>query len=315
MGHMSQIKKALPRAVNPFTPTPGRVRYSSRWLGLSMGVAGLATLALSRGGRRTAAALGAAGLAGAAYALAYEPGRPRLERVSLRFAGLPAALDGLRIGQLSDLHLGHRFAAANTRWAVAQMVAEAPDILALTGDLVSYTKNISDLPTLLAPLRAPLGIYAVPGNHDHWEGLPQMMDALRPLGVEFLMNAQRRLPWRGAELTLAGVDDVWEGEVDLAAALEGTPVGGFTVLLCHVPDMVDEAAARGVHLQLSGHTHGGHMRLPWLGSFVLPRHGWRYPAGLAHVGAAQVYVSRGVGGIPLRLGCPPEATIITLRRG
>ncbi|MEI7769306.1 MAG: metallophosphoesterase [Chloroflexales bacterium] len=300
MAHTTQIKKDIQRPASPFAPTPGRVRYSARWLGISAGAA---------------AALGAAGLAGAAYAMHYEPGRPRLERVSLRFAGLPAALDGLRIGQLSDLHLGHRFAAENTRWAVAQMVAEAPDILALTGDFVSYTKDIADLPGLLAPLRAPLGIYAVPGNHDHWEGLPAIIEALRPLGVEFLINAQRRLIWRGATLTLAGVDDIWEGEVDLAAALADSPAGGFTLLLCHVPDMADEAAAHSVDLQLSGHTHGGHMRMPWLGSFVLPRHGWRYPAGLAHVGNTQVYVSRGVGGIPLRLGCPPEATIITLRRG
>jgi predicted MPP superfamily phosphohydrolase len=311
----SHIKKDIRRTGSAFAPTPGRVHYSPRWLGAGAGAVGLAALALARGGRPAAAALGVAGLAGAAYIMAYEPSRPRLERISLRFAGLPAALDGLRIGLLSDLHLGHRYAAENTRWAVAQMVAEAPDLLALTGDLVSYTKNIEDLPWLLAPLRAPLGIYAVAGNHDHWEGLPAIIDALRPLGVEFLMNAQRRLRWRGAELTIAGVDDLWEGDTDMAAALDGTPAGGFTVLLCHVPDLADEAAARGVDLQLSGHTHGGHMRLPWLGPFVLPRHGWRYPVGHAHVGGAQVYVSRGVGGIPLRLGCPPEATVITLRQG
>ncbi len=313
MAHTSLIKKD--RHGSAFAPTPGRVRYAPRWLGVSAGVAGLAALSLVRGGRQAATALGAAGLVSAAYATLYEPSHPRLERIDLRFASLPAALDGLRIGQLSDLHLGHRFAAENTRWAVAQMVAEAPDILALTGDLVSYHRNIADLPGLLAPLRAPLGIYAVAGNHDHWEGLPEMIAALRPLGVEFLMNTQRRLHWRGAELTVAGVDDVWEGEVDLAAALKGTPADGFTVLLCHVPDMADEAATHGVNLQLSGHTHGGHMRLPWMGSFALPRHGWRYPVGLDYVGDTQVYVSRGLGGIPLRLGCPPEATIITLRRG
>jgi len=291
------------------------VRYSGRWLGLGAGAAGLAALALARGGRRAAVALGAAGLAGAAYATAYEPRRPRLERLSLRFPNLPPALDGLRIGQLSDLHLGHRYSAENTRWAVAQMCDEAPELLALTGDLVSYTRNIADLPGLLAPLRAPLGIYAVPGNHDHWEGLPEIAAALRPLGVEFLVNASRRLRWRGAELTLAGVDDAWDGDMDMAAALAGAPAGGFTLLLCHMPDLADEAARRGVDLQLSGHTHGGHIRMPWLGSLVLPRYGWRYPVGHFHVGRTQLYVSRGVGGMPLRLGCPPEATVITLRRG
>jgi predicted MPP superfamily phosphohydrolase len=303
------------RSGSAFAPLPGRVRYSSRWLGLSAGAAGVAALALGLGRLPAAASLGAAGLAGAAYSLLYEPSRPRLERISLRFARLPAELDGLRIGQLSDLHLGHRFAAENTRWAVAQLAAEAPELMVITGDLVSYTKNIPELPGLLGPLRAPLGVFAVPGNHDHWEGLPEIIETLRPLGVEFLMNAHRRLRWRGADLTLAGVDDAWEGEMDIAAAMRGAPGDDFSMLLCHVPDMADEAARYGVDLQLSGHTHGGHMRLPWAGPFVLPRYGWRYPVGHAHIGRTQVYVSRGIGGVPLRLGCPPEVTVITLRRG
>jgi len=305
--------KDTKRPENPFAPLPGRVRYSSRWLGASAGVAGLAALALARGGRTALTTMSAVGLAGAAYATLIEPSRPRLERVNLRFPGLPQAFDGLCIGQLSDLHLGHRFAAENTRWAVAQIMAEAPDLIALTGDLVSYTRNIADLPDLLAPLRAPLGLFAVPGNHDHWEGLPELVETLRPLGVEFLVNAQRRLRWRGAELTVAGVDDAWDGDMDMDAALDGAADTGFTLLLCHMPDLADEAAMRGVDLQLSGHTHGGHIHLPWLGSFVLPRYGWRYPIGHAHVGRTQLYVSRGVGGIPLRFGCPPEATLITLR--
>ena len=220
MMNIPRIEKL--RHGNPFTPTPGRVRYAPRWLGVGAGAVGLSALFLMRGGRLATVALGVAGLAGAAYAMLYEPSHPRLERISLRFENLPAALDGLRIGHLSDLHVGHRFAAENTRWAVSQMRAEAPDILAITGDLVSYHKNIADLPGLLAPLRAPLGVYAVAGNHDHWEGLPEMIDALRPLGVEFLMNTQRRLHWRGAELTVAGVDDVWEGDADLDAAPQGS---------------------------------------------------------------------------------------------
>jgi predicted MPP superfamily phosphohydrolase len=308
--------RARPRRKgNPFAPTPGRVRYSARWLGAGASAAGLAAVALSRGGLPAAASIGVAGLAGAAYALLIEPRRPRLERLTLRYADLPAGLEGLRIGHLSDLHLGMRYAAANTRWAVAQLAAEAPDLLAFTGDFVSYASAIPDLAGLLAPLRAPLGAYAVPGNHDHWEGLAEIEQALRSVGIELLMNRQRRLAYGGAALTVAGVDDFWEGEADMAAALAGAPAGGFSLLLCHVPDMADEAAARGVSLQLSGHTHGGHMRLPGLGAFALPRHGWRYPIGHIRVGATQVYVSRGIGGMPLRLGCPPEATVITLRRG
>lgn len=303
------------RSGKRFDPTPGKVRYSSRWMGAGAGASALATLALSRGGIPALLALGGVGAIGAIYALLVEPRMPRLEQITLHFPKLPPALDGLRIGQLSDMHLGHRYSAENTRWAVERLMAERPDLLALTGDFVSYDRNIGDLPALLRPLQAPLGIYAVPGNHDHWEGVGAIKEILTPLGVEFLINRSRRLTWNGAEFMIAGVDDIWDGEADLDAALCDTADSPFTLLLCHAPDMADDAADRGVHLQLSGHTHGGHLRLPGLGAFALPRHGWRYSIGHAHAGKAQVYVNRGIGGLPMRLLCRPEATLITLRRG
>jgi predicted MPP superfamily phosphohydrolase len=301
-----------------FDPTPGRVRYSVRWLAAATGGAALGGLAILQGGLGAAALLGAGGAAGAAYALLHEPRSPRLERITLRFPGLPAALDGLTIGQLSDLHLGMRFSAANSRWAAEAVARERPDLVALTGDFVSYEHAIAELPAVLAPLAAapaPLGTFAVPGNHDYWEGLPAIEGLLAPLGVEFIVNRHRVLRRGGAELVVAGVDDLWDGKPDMAAALAGAPEGAFRLLLSHCPDTADEAAERGVALQLSGHTHGGHVRLPGLGALCLPRHGWRYAIGHERVGATQLYVSRGLGGMPLRFGCPPEATIITLRRG
>ncbi len=299
-----------------FDPTPGKVRYSRRWLGATAAGGLLATLSLATGGLPAAAALGAAGAAGAAYALLHEPRSPRLERITMRIGNLPAGLEGLRIGQISDMHLGMRYAAENSRWAVAQMAREQPDLLAFTGDFVSYEHAIPDLPAVLAGLPRPrLGAFAVPGNHDYWEGVPEIMRALAPLGIEFLINEHRVLEVGAARLVVAGVDDQWDGVPDMAAALSGAPRDGFTLLLAHCPDVADEAATRGVSVQLSGHTHGGHMRLPGLGSFCLPRYGWRYPVGHEHIGGAQLYVSRGIGGLPLRLGCAPEATIITLTRG
>lgn len=298
-----------------FNPTPGRVRYSMRWLGVGAGLGALSALALSRGGWPAALGLGAAGLAGAVYAMAIEPQLPELSAFDLRLPNLPQGLDGLRIGHLSDLHLGHPFADRNSRWAVEQVMGASPDLIVFTGDFVSYPEPIADLAAIAAPLRAPLGIYAVPGNHDYWEGLPEIQAHLEPLGVEFLINRGRLLSRGGEQLYIAGVDDAWDGRPDLGAALAGAPDGVTTLLLSHVPDTADEAAASGVHLQLSGHTHGGHMRLPGLGSFCLPRYGWRYPVGHEQVGDMQLYVSRGLGGIPLRLGCRPEAGVITLRRG
>ncbi len=299
-----------------FDPSPGQVRYSERWIGAAVSGGVLSTLALVAGGAPAAAALSLIGVTGAAYALLHEPRRPRLEQVTLWLPQLPPALDGLRIGQLSDLHLGLPYTTENARWAVERLVAEQPDLLVMTGDFVSYEHAIPELPEVLAPLqswRPRLGIFAVPGNHDYWEGFPAIQQTLTPLGIEFLLNHHRRLRDGDAELVLAGVDDMWDGAHDLAATLKGVPEGVFTILLSHCPDLADEAAARGVHVQLSGHTHGGHVCLPLLGSFCLPRHGWRYPIGYRSIGALQLYVSRGIGGLPLRFGCPPEVTVLTLR--
>jgi predicted MPP superfamily phosphohydrolase len=224
-------------------------------------------------------------------------------------------LDGLRIGQITDTHLGFRYAGANLAWAVEQMRRAAPDLLAITGDLVHFSRQIPQLPVLLRGLNAPLGCYAVPGNHDYWEGVNDIRDAIGILGIPMLLNEHRRLHWNGAELWLAGIDDYWDGAADIDKALQGVPTGAFTIMLAHEPDTADEVARRGVALQLSGHTHGGHLRLPWLGPFTRPRYGVRYVMGEYQIGAMKLYVSRGLGGAPLRLLCRPEATIFTLRRG
>lgn len=309
-------KVAVRRDGRRFDPRPGRVRYSRRWLGAAAAGGVLASIGVAAAGLPAIAALGVAGAAGAAYATMHEPQSPRLERITLRCPNLPPALDGLRIGQLSDMHLGMRFAAENTRWAVAQLAREAPDLLALTGDFVSYDHAIAELPHVLAGLPRPrLGAYAVPGNHDYWEGVPEIRRALAPLGVTFLINQHRLVELGGAQLVVAGVDDQWDGEPDMAATLAGAPAGAFRLLLAHCPDAADEAAQHGVDVQLSGHTHGGHIRLPGLGAFCLPRYGWRYPVGHEQVGRTQLYVSRGIGGLPLRLGCAPEVTVLTLRQG
>lgn len=293
---------------------PTLVRYSPRWVGMGAALGTLATLAVQWGGVPAAATLGIASVAGATYATLMEPRRPVLERVTLRLPTLPAELEGLRIGQISDLHLGHPHGHTNTRWAVRQMNNEQPDLLLLTGDFVSFDHAIPNLPELLRPLHAPLGMYAVPGNHDYWEGMDRIQAELAPLGIEFLINTSRRLQWRGREFWLAGVDDMWFGRADLDAALAQVPPDAFTLLMAHAPDFADTAAQRNIAVQFSGHTHGGHLCLPWLGSFCLPKYGTRYAIGLEHIASMQLYISRGLGGLSLRLGCPPEATIFTLAR-
>jgi hypothetical protein len=191
------------------------------------------------------------------------------------------------------------------------MMREQPELILITGDFVSYDHAIPLLPDLFRSLKATLGVFAVPGNHDYWEGVRAIRAALEPLGVRFLINAGACLARNGSDFYLAGIDDEWEGEADMQRALnERNDL--FSILLAHAPDVADEAAHYSVDLQISGHTHGGHLRLPWIGPFALPFYGTRYPIGHLQVGSTQVYVSRGLGGFPLRLNCPPEATIVTL---
>lgn len=293
---------------------PPSLYYSRTWL--QAGAAGMAAALLPLAIRRwlPLAAAGVLGVAGAAYSTMLEPARPVLEHVTLRLPTLPAALDGLRIGQISDMHLGLPHTGRNTLWAIGQMRREQPDLLVLTGDFVTIYESIADIPGVLRGLHAPLGMYAVTGNHDYWPDLHDLRSALEIAGITLLCNNRRLLRWRGGAFWLAGVEDVWRGQPDFCAALGGIPKDAFTVLLCHAPDAADEAANHGVAVQLAGHTHGGHIRLPLLGSASLPRYGLRYIAGQYTVGTMTLYVSRGLGGIPVRFGCPPEATVVTLRR-
>ncbi|KAB8142433.1 metallophosphoesterase [Chloroflexia bacterium SDU3-3] len=243
-----------------------------------------------------------------------EPYLPVLTRQTFVLPDLPAALDGLRIGHLSDAHIGARGAEQNLRWAIAQMRREQPELVAFTGDFIHEPPTVHLVSGLLRDLSAPLGVYAIPGNHDYWESVTALRVALGDCGIPLLMNEHRRITWRGGELWLVGTDDVWDGTPDLDAALAGVPADGFKLLLAHTPHDAPAAASRGVALQLSGHTHGGHMRLPLLGPFATPRYTDAYVGGRYQVGQLWLYVSRGLSGMGIRLGCRPEATIITLRR-
>ncbi|RRR71139.1 MAG: metallophosphoesterase [Candidatus Viridilinea halotolerans] len=297
-------------------PTPGKVRYSGRWLGALAAGGLLAGLGVLAGGWPAAAALGVAGGAGLAYAFFYEPRQPRLEHITLHIPDLPPALDGLRIGQISDMHLGMRYTLENSLWAAHQMALQQPDLLVLTGDFVSYEEAISQLPAVLRELpQAPLGCFAVAGNHDYWEGIETIQAALEAAGIRLLINQHALVTAHGEQMLIAGLDDLWDGRPDMGRTLAGAPQAPLRLLLAHCPDHADEACEHQFDLQLSGHTHGGHIHLPTLGSFCLPRHGWRYAIGHYQVGPTQLYVSRGIGGMPLRFGCPPEATIFTLRAG
>lgn len=294
-----------------------RVLVSTRWLwagALTLITALLTTIRLPWR-RRLPLLIGGAGglgLATVAWGIA-QAKRLRHEQVTIPVAGLPAALDGLTIVQLSDLHLGSPFTLDNVRRAVAWVQQRQPDLVVLTGDFVSTTEQIALLPEALHGLHAPYGVYGILGNHDYWTQVPLLAQALRANGVDLLRNEQRLLTIGGARLALVGLDCVWEDQHDLARALDGIAPGTPTIMLAHEPDIADLVAPYGVALQLSGHTHAGHIAAPGLGPLFLPRHGFRYFRGLQRVGGMWLYVSRGLGGIPLRLGSPLEVTEFTLR--
>jgi predicted MPP superfamily phosphohydrolase len=279
---------------------------------------GCSRRAFLRGALGTGLAI-TAGACGATYMLALEPGWLAVEQVTVLIRGLPRALDGLRMAHLSDLHWGYYTGQREVRAAATAAKTLSPDLILLTGDFVlgsaQYARPCAQE---LAALQAPLGVFAIPGNHDYWTDIGLVAAELRAAGLDLLRNESRRLVIGESRLWLAGVDDVWEGHDDLDATLDGVPLGEPVLLLVHEPDFADQAAQspHRILLQLSGHSHGGQVILPWLGPPVLPPLGRRYPAGLQRVpgSSLQIYTNRGIGvtAPPVRLNCRPEVTLLTL---
>lgn len=257
-------------------------------------------------------------VAGAGYAVKIEPRWLRVERRTLRLPRLPAAFDGFTLAQISDLHFGHAVDPDYLMAACEQTTALKPDAIAVTGDFVSQLRGgEADLVTAaVSRLQAPAGVLAVLGNHDWWNSATTVRNAVQRGGGTLLTNASLALRRDSAQIHLAGVDDIWENQHDLNAALSAVPAGEPVVLLAHEPDYADTVATDGrVDLMLSGHSHGGQVRLPLRGAPVLPWLGQRYPSGLYQIGALQLYTNRGLGTseLAVRFNCPPEITFFTLR--
>ncbi len=258
---------------------------------------------------------------GAGLSLFGERQYPRVQRRTLRFPGLPAGLTGLTLAQISDLHRSPLVSEDFLRRAAETVSGLGADVIVVTGDFVSdEARYAASCARALSGLAAPLGVYGVLGNHDHWTGDPEAVSsALTGAGMTVLSNRGLRLSRGGDSLWLGGVDDPWAARPDLDAALDGAPEGGFRVLLAHTPDYVDQLAGREIALQLSGHSHGGQVLLPGRVPLVTPHMGRRYPVGLRRAadGRTLVYTNVGLGvlAVPIRLNCPPEITLLTLLPG
>ena len=254
---------------------------------------------------------------GGVYSCGFERRWLKVEHVTIPVPRLPAAFDGLTVAQFSDLHLGGQMGPGFIRQAVDVTLSLKPDLILLTGDYVSrVTHGEPDMIVQeLSRLSAPEGVWAILGNHDHWNNADVVAEALRHAGVSLLRNANGALLRSGQRLWIAGVDDVLTHYHDLPRALQGIPEGAATILLAHEPDFADKAAKDArVSLQLSGHSHGGQINLPYLTGLALPRLARKYVRGLHHVGDLWLYTNRGLGttGLPLRLNSRPEVTLFTL---
>ena len=258
-----------------------------------------------------AAAAGIGAVTGSlAHGYFYERFHIDLTRETLAVSGLPQALAGLRIGFVTDLHRSDTVSHEMVDRAVRLIMAEAPDLVILGGDYVTWgdRRFVGPAADALAPLSAPQGVFAVLGNHDDDRDMPA---ALTSKGFVVLRDARTRLTLRGETLDLAGIR-FWTRRVgDVAHVLRGASPN--VILLAHTPMRLAEATALAVPLVLSGHTHGGQIVLPWVGAVAARE--FPVVAGVARRESTTIFVSRGVGTVyvPVRLNCPPEVAILTLQ--
>lgn len=242
-----------------------------------------------------------------------------IERVEIPVPGLPPAMDGFRIAQLSDLHLEPFTTAEDILHSVEVCNSLQADMVALTGDFVTHTaRPAPQIAELLSQLKAPHGVYASLGNHDFASGAPEVIRALTERNIPVLRNEIRRIRTDHGTLVLGGFDSRYVSKPDVRKTLQDWKQNQPLVIMMHEPDAADTIAAAGVKaLQISGHTHGG--QLVFRGkepmSLRRARYGKKYLAGHYQVGSLQMYVNRGIGcvGLPLRIDCPPEVTELTLR--
>jgi predicted MPP superfamily phosphohydrolase len=269
----------------------------------------------------------AVGAIGMGYSIQAERFRYETVRQRIIMPRLPAAFNGIRIVQISDIHLGYHYTADDFRIVVEKVAQERPDLICFTGDLYDFSigEDAALCVSLLQSLAAPLGKFAILGNHDYYTGVEQTREILHTGGFTLLRNEHRILQ-RGEELfCIAGVDDLMGGYPNMDQTLKGIntvdegSTAPFTLLMAHEANFADKAAQYQVDLQLSGHSHGGQIRLPFFGAMVKPPYGDKYVSGLYRVPGSEmlVYTNRGIGTtkLPFRFLCRPEITILTLAKG
>lgn len=291
-------------------------------------MSGSTTLTAAPQSTRRAFLTGSAALAAGLALYSAEIARHEIDTThrDIGIANLPSGFEGLRLTQLSDIHLDEYTEPYFLERVVRHVNSLAPDIVLLTGDFVTRgaisflaTNHAADrCAEILRNLQCPER-YAILGNHDVTVGSALVTHALESQGIPVLRNSFVVLTRGGDRLVLGGTADPASDLPELNLSIPKDP-GGPVILMSHAPDFADAVVVhprgKSVDFMLSGHSHGGQIRLPFLGPLVLPLFGRKYPAGPYQLGRMQLYVNRGIGtvGLPLRLNCPPEISNFTLRR-
>ncbi|TLD41631.1 MAG: hypothetical protein JETT_2118 [Candidatus Jettenia ecosi] len=247
------------------------------------------------------------------YSRLLEPRWVEINDITIKINALPKRFEGMTIAQLSDIHHGKYVPREFIRRCVRKVNALSPDIIVLTGDYIHNSDNFL-LPVAkeLAELQAKEGIFAVVGNHDN-KG--SASDALRKKGIHVLINRHIPLYRKKDYIFIAGIDDLWEGEVNLGTTLNGMD-NKPKILLSHNPDIMEMIQHRDIDFVIAGHTHGGQVNLPFYGSLVTSsKFCIRYASGLFREGKTIMYVNKGIGTscLPIRFCARPEITLFTLR--
>ncbi|MDO8670219.1 MAG: metallophosphoesterase [Dehalococcoidia bacterium] len=272
----------------------------------------------------------------AIYAWFVEPFRLVFRKRVLVIPGLDPSAGPITILHISDLHMraGERRKAA----MLSPLRDLYPDLIFITGDFVQSTGDAPYCAGVLRGFQSKYGMFGVMGNHDHYrygklsvirrtrENVSTNLHAandpddirmtLEAAGVKLLMNASQHLDVHGQDIWIIGVDDPYHRLEDLPGALAGVPEGAVKLLLAHSPDIIDAAAESGLRLIFSGHTHGGQVRLPFIGALITrTRRPLERASGVINRNGTLIHISQGIGGgtLSLRFRCPPEATLIELR--
>jgi len=257
------------------------------------------------------------------YSRYLEPHRLEINQVTIKHKNIPKSFHGCKIVQFSDTHLGFQYNLEQLKKHIATINNLQPDIIFFTGDLMDKPNQYpfkKELCNTLQQLNAPYGKFAVYGNHDHGGyGTEIYLQMMKEANFYVLRNQTASVELEdGNKIYIAGIDDAMLGKPDIPRTLKGIPTNAFSILLSHAPDMADAASAIGADIQLSGHSHGGQVKLPFYGPLVTPPYGRRYIEGqyLINKNAPLfLYVNRGLGTtrLPFRFLSVPEITVFFLQ--